>query len=344
MASLYKKRGLWHIAYIIGGKREVKNTNLKATASTKTEATKLKKEIENLIASKKFIVGRNTLGAMCDKYRNEHLKLKSKSHQDMFNNCINHFAKIVSLDTNVDEINSAHIAEFINRLTDSVSNATLLTYISYLKMLFNFLLEEDLILKNPIKRRQIPERIKKKIVFFGKEVLSSILDLAKERDEKYYLFLKMLLLTGQRPNDILQLKKSQVNLQGESILVNISKTKIQISFPIYKELRTFIKKELKFINNLGEDDLIFSEFNSEIVHKRFQRIKKTLKLKGEHNTYTLKTFRKTFASNFASKGLDNSKIADLLGHSDPKITKKYYTAVSTESLRKAMDEALKGKE
>jgi len=341
MASLYKKRGLWHIAYIVEGKREVKNTNLKATASTKTEASKLKKEIENLIASKKIIVGRNTLSAMCDKYRNEHLKLKSKSHQDMFNNCMNHFAKIVSLDTNVDEINSAHIAEFINRLTDSVSNATLLTYMSYLKMLFNFLLEEDLILKNPIKRRQIPERIKKKIVFFGKDVLKSILELAKERDKKYYLYLKMLLLTGQRPGDVLSIKKSNIDIVGETILVNVSKTKTQINFPMYKELKTFIQKEMKFINELQEDDLIFGEFNSEIVHKRFQRLKKTLKLNGGKNIYTLKTFRKTFASNLGSKGMGDSQLANLLGHENVKTTTKYYSAVSTDRLRTDIDKALK---
>lgn len=347
MPSLYKKRGTWHIAYIVDGKRAVKNTKLKATESTKREAVKLKTEIENLLDSKRYVTGSNTLQAMCDKYRNEHLKLKSKSHQDMFHNCMTHFTKIVSLDTNVEEINSAQIAEFINHLTSRVSNATLHTYMSYLKMLFNFLVEEDYILKSPVKKNQLPAKLKKKIVYFDEDTLKSIFDLAKLRDIQYYNFLKLLRLTGQRPGDVLELKKSNFDMtngtSGTSgtILVNVSKTKTQLYFPIYKELKSFITREMKFINDLGDDDLIFGQFNDEIVHKRFQRLKAALNLKGEKNTYTLKTFRKTFASVMATKGLNNTQIAILLAHESEGTTKKYYSAVSTDRLRTDIDEALK---
>jgi len=344
MPSLYKKRGTWHIAYIVDGKRAVKNTKLKATESTKREAVKLKTEIENLLDSKRYVTGNNTLQAMCDKYRNEHLKLKSKSHQDMFHNCMTHFTKIVSLDTNVEEINSAQIAEFINHLTSRVSNATLHTYMSYLKMLFNFLVEEDYILKSPVKKNQMPAKLKKEIVYFDKDVLKSIFDLAKSRDEQYYIFLKMLRLTGQRPGDVLKLKKSNFDMANPTkgtILVNVSKTKTQLYFPIYKELRSFITEEMKFINDLADDDFIFGQFNDEIVHKRFQRLKATLNLKGEKNTYTLKTFRKTFASVLATKGIVDSQLAILLAHENAIITKKYYSAVAINRLRIDINKALK---
>ena len=344
MPSLYKKRGTWHIAYFVDGKRAVKNTKLKATESTKREAVKLKTEIENLLDSKRYVTGNNTLQAMCDKYRNEHLTLKSKSHQDMFHNCMTHFTKIVSLDTNVEEINSAQIAEFIIHLSSRVSNATLHTYMSYLKMLFNFLVEEDFILKTPVKKNQIPAKVKKEIVYFDKDELKSIFDLAKSRDEQYYIFLKMLRLTGQRPGDVLKLKKSNfdmINPKKGTILVNVSKTKTQLYFPIYKELRSFITEEMKFINDLADDDFIFGQFNDEIVHKRFQRLKATLNLKGEKNTYTLKTFRKTLASVLATKGMVDSQLSILLAHENVGTTKKYYSAVAINRLRIAINKALK---
>lgn len=342
MASLFKKRGFWHIAYFVEGKREYKNTYLKAITSTKQEALNLKKQIEDLISSKRYIVSKNSLQGVCEKFRTEHMNLKSLSHQSNFNNCMNHFFKVVPSDTNVDEINSAQIAQFINYLISIVSNATVLTYMSYLKMLFNFLIEEELIIKNPIKKKQIPTRVKKNIIFFSEEILNKILDLAKTRDENFYFYLKMLLLTGQRPQDILILKRSNFNIEDKTLLINVSKTKSQINFPIYDDLMKFILEELTYFNELESGDLLFKELNSEIVHKRFQRLKKSLGLNGGSNVYTLKTFRKTFASNLASKGIEGSKIANLLGHENVKTTMKYYTAISTDSLRKDIDEALAG--
>ncbi|MBS1515266.1 MAG: tyrosine-type recombinase/integrase [Bacteroidetes bacterium] len=340
MASLFKKRGLWHIAYFIDGKREYKNTYLTAKSSTKKEALKLKTEIEEIISSKNYIVNKKSLNSVCEKFIAEHMNLKSESHQSNFNSCMKHFYKVVAPDINVDEITSVQIAQFITSLVSSVSNATVLTYLSYLKMLFNYLLEEDLILKNPIKKKQIPVRERKNIIFFSDEILNKILDFAKSRDKKYYFYLKMLLLTGQRPQDVLMLKRANFNLEVKTLLINVSKTKSQINFPIYDELMKFITNELTYFKNLKSDEFLFGEFNGEIVHKRFQRLKASLQLKGESNVYTLKTFRKTFASKLASKGVESSKIANLLGHQDPKITMKYYSAISTDSLRKDIDEAL----
>lgn len=110
----------------------------------------------------------------------------------------------------------------------------------------------------------------------------------------------------------------------------------QIIFPLYDELKEFIESEMSYIEDINDGERIFEEFNSEIIHKRFQRLKASLKIT-EKNIYTLKTFRKTFASYLAAKGMDKTKIADLLGHENPKTTMKYYAAISASSLRNELN-------
>jgi len=342
MATLYKKRNYWYIDYIVDGKRFSKNTYLTATKSNKNEAKKIKSEIENVISSKNFIVPTGgTLSAYVDMFREEHLNLKSKSHQNVFRDALGNFLKIVPLNTRIEEIKSEHIAKYIHYLGERVENSTLLTYLNYMKIFFNFLVEEEIIPRNPIRKKQIPKRIKKNIVPFKKDMLDDILTEAHNRDPEYYKFLMMLLLTGQRPIDVLDLRAGDVDIDNMIVRIRISKTDKEIIFPLYDALSDFVESQLQKIKQLTAEERIFQAFNSDIVHKRFMRIKRFLKIKGRH-VYTLKTFRKTFASYLASRGLDNTKIADLLGHDNVETTRKYYAAVSAENLRNELNKIYEG--
>lgn len=337
MSSLYKKRNFWYLDYIVEGKRISENTYLEATRANKAEAEKIQKRIDNMVASKKYIMSTGkSLLYFVDMFKREHMNLKSVSHQGVFNDALGHFYKIAPPETKLEDITSEHSAQFIEHLKRSVSNSTMLTYINYMKIFFNYLIDEEIILKNPIKRKQIPRRIKKNIVFFDEKMVDDILNVAKERDEKYYGFLMMLLLTGQRPMDVLSLKVGNIDMENKVIEFNISKTSKQIIFPIYDELYEFIDMELTHIKDIDDDERVFSEFTSESIRKRFQRIKRHLNIT-EKNIFTLKTFRKTFASYLASKGVDQAKIADLLGHDDAQTTRKYYAAVSAAGLRNELN-------
>jgi len=337
VATRYEKRGLWYIDYIVEGKRYSKNTYLKATRANEKEADKIKREIEDLISSKRYMVSTGkSIIHFVEIFKCEHLNLKSESHQGVFRDALGHFLKVVPPETKIEDVTSEHVARFIERLKSKVANSTMLTYINYMKIFFNFLVEEEVIVRNPIRKKQVPKRVKRNIVFFKEKMLDDILRVAKERDQEFYKFLMMLLLTGQRPIDVLGLTVGNIDMENNLIIVNISKTDKQIIFPIYDELKDFIEKQLSRIKDVDEHEKIFKDFNSNIVRKRFQRIKMHLGIK-ERNIYTLKTFRKTFASYLAANGVDQSKIADLLGHEDAHTTRKYYAAVSADNLRRELN-------
>ena len=341
MATRYEKRDLWYIDYIVEGKRYSKNTYLKATRANEKEADKIKREIEDLISSKRYVVSTGkSIIHFVEIFKREHLNLKSESHQGVFRDALGHFLKVVPPETKIEDVTSEHVARFIENLKSKVANSTMLTYINYMKIFFNFLVEEEILVRNPIRKKQVPKRVKRNIVNFSKTMLEDILRVAKERDKEYYKFLMMLLLTGQRPIDVLGLTVGNFDMENKIMTVNISKTEKQIVFPIYDELRDFIETELVHIKKANKDERVFKDFNSNIVEKRFQRIKKHLTIE-EKNIYTLKTFRKTFASYLAANGFADSRIADLLGHDDPKTTRKYYAAVSANNLREQLNNILK---
>ena len=376
MASLYKKRGFYYVDFWIGEKRKSINTQITAISRNLQSAETVKTEIEKNLEMKKAefrnqsyeksvsslqenIANRLNLSKLIEKYKIK-LSIRSKSHQDLFKNVINMFLEIVPGDTNLSDITPEHIVTFIKYHQDKVQNATLRTYLNYLKGFFNYLVEEDFITKSPIRSRDLPRKLKKNIVTFDEEMVNQILYTAKEIDYIFYCILNLLGLTAIRPCDLLRIKLKDIDFKNKELTVKMSKTKKEIKFPIYEELLKFFinemsnlekieipelvsKKSIEYRNGLTQIDLakidkdkvIFEGYKVSRVGRKFRRIKKQLNITDQYK-YTLKTFRKTFATLYAKK-LNIQDIAYLLGHDETKTTMAFYADVIVENLRHKID-------
>lgn len=347
MASIVKYRNKYHVSYKVNGKRTLINTKLVISKNNLSKARKISKDIEerienifkdpglkinNLISPDKNI----SIFEAAHICREERINGKSPSHLRNFNISVNYLYKIIPKDTFIGEINSGHISKFINLIKPQVADATMHNYIRYIKILFNYLVEEDYLFKSPVKKKLIPKVKRNNIVIFNKSDLEDILKIANERDSLYFNCLMMLLLTGQRPVDLLKLKISDFDFDRKQINVKISKTGKEIKFPIFDELNIFIEKNMETEFGRDKEENIFKDFSVEIVGRRFRRIKKILSL-NEPYVLTLKTFRKTFATNMAEKGLYIQEVSNLLGHDSTTTTERYYADVITESLRKKIN-------
>jgi site-specific recombinase XerD len=76
----------------------------------------------------------------------------------------------------------------------NLANATVYSYIRYVKILFNFLVEEDYIFKSPFRKKLMPKVIHHPVIIFEDNDLIEILDEAKKRDNHYYNCLVLLLM------------------------------------------------------------------------------------------------------------------------------------------------------
>lgn len=348
MASLYKYRNEYVISYSHSrkGKRKRLYTGFSITKENHEKAKRIKRDIE-LRLENPYSVENNyqstlspnsglTLIQSVERFTEERLSYKSEIHRRSFGIAMRHLYKIVDMNIKISDITSREISLFINHFQPQVANATLHTYIRYLKALFNYLVDEDVIIKSPVKKKLIPKRERKNIIIFAESDLEDIFEVAKERNIDLYNYLKLLLLTGLRPSDLLSLKVSDFNFDKNIINIKMSKTSKEIKFPIYDGLRHFIDQNMKEHFQKDKGMRVFDSFNIEIVRKRFLRIKKALKLPTDFSV-TLKTFRKTFGTRMAERGLTIQEVAYLLGHDSVQTTERFYTDVIADSVRKRIN-------
>jgi len=91
------------------------------------------------------------------------------------------------------------------------------------------------------------------------------------------------------------------------------------------------------ITKISSDEKIFDKYSVERIGKTFRKI---LKIKNLQNkSYDIKTFRKTFASDFADKRIWEGDLADLLGHTSADTTRQYYKRKNAGHIGKRLDQA-----
>lgn len=344
MASLYKKRDKWHIAYWVNGKRVTKNLQIVATTRNRIIAERIKYEIESEIENLQINSSINghidedkllnpdpiTLGEALTQYKSR-MSLRSKSHQVVFTVVIQRLLTLVSEETVVSEITSEHIVAFIKSYMNNVANASLITYLNYLKAFFTFLAEEGYITKSPIRKKDLPRRERKRIITFENDMMEDILDSARNKDATFYNILMLMKLTGIRPNDVLRLKVGDFDFRNSVINLKIAKTRKEIKFPLYNELKNFIETDMNTILQMDKEQLLFPDYTVSRLGRKFRRLKVQLSITDKHS-YTLKTFRKSFATKMSGI-MDIQYVAYLLGHDSPNTTVKYYSEVLVNKVR-----------
>lgn len=346
MASIYKYRGKYFISYNINGKRVTKSTQLDYNEANRSKAEAAKNKIEKLEKENKLKI---KYGAIVPKSKDSKLSLshcaesylktikkttingKSDNHSRTFNVVMKQFQIDVKPETCVSDISKNDVRNFIKRKENKLSNASMQTYLRYLKGFFNYLVEEEIIDKSPITKRLVPKGVSKPINTFKSEDIDAILLAAQKKSTEYFKIYKFLLLTGIRPGDIFNICAGDFDFKSKILSLKISKTDRTIKYPLFKDLQTFIDENIPDIKKMVKEEKVFKLYSVDRIGKTFRKILKQLGLKGE--SYNLKTFRKTFASSLADKGLQEGDLADLLGHTSTTTTRSYYKSKNAGAIR-----------
>ena len=243
------------------------------------------------------------------------------------------------------EITNVQIQQFYNALYKNGKKTTQIKQLNkVLKCFFNFLITQNVIIKNPCCNIEIPgkkEIINKNSDFYilSSTEIKKILEYLKT--SQYELLYKMALYTGMRQGELLALSWEDIDLKNKIIhvyktfkrvyeykdentktLVNkIQTTKSETSvrdIPISDNLFPLLKK----INN--KNGYLFTDITGEIlsakiVYNEWLRLLKACNI----NKIKFHALRHTFASNLLQNNVDIKTVSDLLGHSDIKITQIY---------------------
>jgi site-specific recombinase XerD len=248
---------------------------------------------------------------------------KSKGTQDYYKyylKCLND--NIGHLECN--DIDNNVILDYIierKEYNPKVSNATLNKHIVTLKTVIKYSTGVE------IKFSKLKER-KKIIPTISKSTYSKIFEYyQKHMKDNYtfrnYVFLKLLLDTGLRLNEMINIKLQNIDLDTSSIHIKVTKTDVDRYVCFTESTKELL---LKFIVTQTFKDYLFYDFKTgnklttSSVESFIYRLK--IKLSLEENI-TPHKWRHTFATNFLKRGGDLETLRILLGHSNLKTTQKY---------------------
>lgn len=190
-----------------------------------------------------------------------------------------------------------------------------------IKYFFREVLQKELDIPNPKRNKTIPEILTVQEI---KKMIESINNI------KHRLILKLLYGCGLRVNEIINLKKSDLNFEEQLIKINLSKGKkdrfVKIPESVVEEIKSYFllnNSEILFPSSRG------GNLTKKTVGKIVENATRKAEIKKRVYPHLL---RHSFATHLLEQGTDLRIIQKLLGHSDIKTT-QIYTQISQASIK-----------
>ena len=252
------------------------------------------------------------------------------------------------------DLNGSACQKFFNLLIDQeLSNG----YIKTIYKIFNISLEKaidwDLILKNPLRKVDIPKERKRKYTVWKREELLRFLQVAKDENLDYFALFFVCIYTGLRRGELLGLKWEDVNFKNGNLHIQRNQTYLNGTFT-YGSLKTessnrLIKLDDETLNTLMQhkkrqselkllygpqysiENLIFSRKNGQPIQPTtltvtFHNIMK----KSNVPKIRFHDLRHTHATLLLEAGVSLKEVQERLGHSSIKMTGDIYAHVTEE--------------
>lgn len=343
MATLFEQKGrkTYYISFFLNGKRITRNTNIPLTEPKKAEIFKKELEAEITLGlllpngkTKKLKRKDNRLSFLVEQYIKLFQPNWSKKRLINVGCVMKYFQNIIKNDLIISDITPQIISDYIVERKKTVSVTTIRSDLQIIRAFFNYLVDQEILIRAPISKKLVPKPEHKAIITFDEGVLKNVLDEAKLIDENFYKALYILSATGMRPGDLLNLQFKNIDLQENELKIKISKTSREIIFPLYNKLREFLVTEYPDLAAKNPEERIFSGLHIYSLSRRFMIIKKRLNLSKDLN---LKTFRKQYATSLIEAGVDGTIVAYLLGHTTVNTTTKYYLNKKSDMIRNSLN-------
>lgn len=219
-----------------------------------------------------------------------------------------------------------------------VSDVTINNYLRNMSAFFNWCVEEDLILRSPVKRGDFIKVERKPLEFVSDEDFKRLLrnmNTASFSEYRDSIIVQLLLDTGMRINECLLIQVSDVDLPKRCIYLPAENTKGKKGRYVFysDKMATLLQRWMKYKDRYRDSDFLFctnkgkrvqvSNFETN-VRKYAQRIG----LKDIHPH----VFRNNFAKRFLMSGGDIYTLSKILGHSSVTVTEQAYLDITQDDL------------
>ena len=233
----------------------------------------------------------------------------------------------------VSQITSYDIKEYLSSRSESIQSATLNTVLYTIKSFFNWLVEEEMLIKNPstkIKPVKIPFKM-------GTVLSSHELELIKRSCDNIRVEALFLVLhsTGCRISEVLNAKIEDVNFDKRQLVVTGKGSKQRITF--LNESSVFALN--KYLDSRKDDcDYLFATskrpFKKLETSSAREMFDKVLDKCNFEKNVTFHTIRRSTATELHSRGMEIFTVSKILGHSPNNIKSiQHYVEIKTNTLQ-----------
>lgn len=297
--------------YSLDGKQSRKTIG---TFATKREAQ------EHLLKYNKnpLLFNKITFGEVKDMWWEEH---KQKLKPLTIKNFVSQLKKLKDLDdTPIADINLLTLQKVCN------DNNAVQTTKAILNLIFEYALKYDFVSVNKCKFIELADAKKtiERKIFTQEEIreLFSRIETTQKTEQKIIVVTLILIYTGIRIGEFLNLKNENIDLENKVIYIQESKTKAG-------------ERQIPISNKIIKLFCLLERNKEYLYQRRYSTIlsafRKYIKNHTIHDT------RHTFASLLNNADANKTSITKLIGHSNFSITENIYTHKDLEELRKAVE-------
>lgn len=217
------------------------------------------------------------------------------------------------------QITNEIINEYVSLRYDHVKNTTINREICSLKTMLKYAVDNEFIDSIPFKFKKL-KTTKTIIEQIDKNDINKIINSFKDskKDKKYILAFMLMLTTGIRTTELINIKNKNINLKDKIIRLEFTKNgkerNIYIVPGVLELLKTVMNEnEYLFTDNLN------NQMTCNNLRCFFKHIKKELGIK----VLSPHKLRHFYATSIYTNSLDIYLTSSLLGHSDIKMTQIY---------------------
>lgn len=233
----------------------------------------------------------------------------------------------------IDKITERDLKNFLNfmRKTKNNNQATLNSAIASIRPFFNYLIEQEVIEDHPMAKIKKGKIDKKPIIPFSTEDIHNLLqqpDKSRHAGYRDYCMMLMLLSTGIRISECLNLTISDIDFKNNRILIRESKNRtpriVGMAKKIKPELQRFIRLCLP---NAQPFDIFFQnqdggKLADNTIQENFREYGVQANIDPRIRV-SPHTFRHTYSINYLKNGGSTASLREQLGHKTIETVDKY---------------------
>ena len=232
-------------------------------------------------------------------------------------------------DKNIIEIQSA-------KKNDDLSSSTINIIVKLIKRIIGFGIKRGIVSYNPFRNIKLFKLNNDRLRYLSHSEIETVYDwLHKQNDMELILFVRLALGTGARANSVLNVSFKDLNLeQKTTYLKDFKRNNIYVGY-LDQDVLSLIEK----ISSKNQNKKLIGLTYQQVYNKLkplFNILNTDLEKSDRQNRVVIHTFRHTFASHLAIKGVSIQIIQKLMNHKDINQTAKY-AKLSSDSGREHLD-------